>query len=48
MGVQVNDTAERGHLSGDMPAFILVAVTLAVLMPRTAQQSGRDNRPGPI
>jgi hypothetical protein len=43
MGVQsINDTAERGHLLGDVPALILVAVILAVLMPRTAQQS-RDN-----
>jgi uncharacterized protein DUF6632 len=44
MGVQsINDTAERGHLLGDVPALILVAVILAVLMPWTAQQSGRDN-----
>ena len=44
MGVQsLHDTAERGHLVGDAPALILVAVILAVLMPRTAQQSGREN-----
>lgn len=37
MGVQaVSDTAERGHLVGDAPALILVAIILAVLMPRTA------------
>ena len=37
MGVQaVMDTAERGHLVGDVPALILVAIILAVLMPRTA------------
>jgi len=44
MGVQsLHDTGERGHLVGDAPALILVAVILAVLMPRTAQQSGREN-----
>ena len=44
MGVQsLHDTAERGHLVGDAPALILVAVILAALMPRTAQQSGRQN-----
>jgi len=37
MGVQAfMDTAERGHLRGDVPALILVAIILAVLMPRTA------------
>ena len=37
MGVQaLMDTAERGHLVGDVPALILVAIVLAVLMPRTA------------
>jgi len=36
MGVQaLNDPAERGHLVGDVPALILVAIVLAVLMPRT-------------
>jgi len=35
MGVQAfNDPAERGHLVGDVPALILVAIVLAVLMPR--------------
>jgi Family of unknown function (DUF6632) len=44
MGFQsFNDIAERGHLVGDVPALILVAIILAALMPRTAQQSGRDN-----
>jgi len=43
MGVQaIGDTAERGHLLGDVPALILVAVVLAVLMPRSAQASGSD------
>ena len=38
MGVQgVTDPAERGHLVGDAPALILVAIVLAVLTPRTAQ-----------
>ena len=38
MGVQaVTDPAERGHLLGDVPALILVAIILAVLTPRTAQ-----------
>src|SRR5262245_823987 len=36
MGVQgLTDPAERGHLVGDVPALILVAIILAVLMPRT-------------
>ena len=38
MGIQaLTDTAERGHLVGDVPALILVAIVLAVLMPRTTQ-----------
>jgi hypothetical protein len=44
MGVQsINDTAERGHLLGDVLALILAAIILGVLMPRTAPQGGRDN-----
>jgi hypothetical protein len=36
MGAQsFNDTAERGHLTGDVPALLLVAIILATLMPRT-------------
>ena len=36
MGVQaLSDPAERGHLVGDVPALILVAIILAVMMPRT-------------
>src|SRR5262245_34878220 len=36
MGVQsFNYPAERGHLIGDVPALFLVAIILAVLMPRT-------------
>jgi len=30
------DSAERGHLVGDVPALLLVAVVLAALTPRTA------------
>jgi hypothetical protein len=38
MGAQAfNDVGERGHLIGDVPALFLVAIVLAVLMPRTAQ-----------
>jgi hypothetical protein len=38
MGVQaLYDPGERGHLLGDVPALILVAIVLAVLMPRTKQ-----------
>ena len=29
-----NDPAERGHLLGDVPALLLVAIVLAALMPR--------------
>jgi hypothetical protein len=36
MGVQsLTDADERGHLAGDVPALLLVAIVLAVLMPRT-------------
>jgi len=41
----LQDTGERGHLLGDAPALILVAIVLAVLMPRAAHQSERDNLP---
>jgi hypothetical protein len=38
MGVQgVIDPAERGHLVGDVPGLILIAIVLALLMPRTAR-----------
>ena len=38
MGVQsITDPAERGHLIADVPALFLVAIVLAVLMPRTQQ-----------
>jgi hypothetical protein len=42
MAVQAfNDGAENGHLIADVPALFLVAIVLAVLMPRTAQPSAR-------
>lgn len=31
-----SDATERGHLVGDVPALLLVAVVLAILTPRTA------------
>ena len=31
-----SDSAERGHLVGDVPALLLVAVVLAALTPRPA------------
>jgi Family of unknown function (DUF6632) len=43
MGVQgLMDTTERGHLVGDAPALVLVAIILAVLMPRTATHASVD------
>ena len=40
MGYQsFNDTGERGHLIADVPALFIVAIVLAVLMPRTSQMS---------
>jgi len=32
-----SEAAERGHLLGDVPALFLIAIILAVLMPKTAQ-----------
>ncbi len=38
MAVQaIQDPAERGHLVGDVPALFLIAIVLALLMPRTAR-----------
>ena len=48
MGVQgFSDPAERGHLFGDVPARLLVAIILAVLMPRglTKLESGPHTVP---
>ena len=40
MAVQAfGDAAERGHLVGDVPALFLIAIVLALLMPRTARAS---------
>ena len=36
MAQSFSDSAERGHLAGDVPALLLVAVVLAALTPRTA------------
>ena len=32
------DAGERGHLVGDVPALLLVAIILAVLMPRAVPE----------
>ena len=41
MAVQsFNDAAEQGHLVGDVPALLLIAIILGVLMPRGAQARG--------
>jgi hypothetical protein len=47
MGVQsFSDGAERGHLLGDVPALLIVAIVLAVLVPKTARAgSGNLSRP---
>src|SRR5262245_40386760 len=38
MGVlSIADAGERGHLVGDVPVLFLVAIVLAILMPRTAR-----------
>jgi hypothetical protein len=38
MAIQaIGDLEERGHLLGDVPALFLIAIVLAVLMPRTAR-----------
>ena len=33
-GQALSDATERGHLLGDVPALLIVAIALAVLMPR--------------
>ena len=41
MAVQaIGDSEERGHLLGDVPALFLIAIVLALLMPRTARAQG--------
>jgi len=38
MAIQaLTDSAERGHLIGDVPALLVVAIVLAVLMPRAGR-----------
>jgi hypothetical protein len=37
MAVAVTDPAEHGHLKGDVPALLLVAIVLTVLMSRAAK-----------
>jgi DNA-binding helix-hairpin-helix protein with protein kinase domain len=32
-----SEAAEHGHLVGDVPALFLIAIVLAILMPRTAR-----------
>jgi len=40
MGAQAfSDASERGHLIADVPALFLVAIVLAVLMPRTSMSA---------
>ncbi len=34
----VTDASERGHLLGDVPALLVVAIVLAVLTPRAAHR----------
>jgi len=36
-----SEAAERGHLLGDVPALFLIAIILAVLMPRTRTAQAR-------
>ena len=36
-----SEPAERGHLLGDVPALFLIAIILAVLMPRTRAAQAR-------
>ena len=43
MAVQaITDPAEHGHLTGDVPALLIVAIVLAVLMPRAAKRSAPE------
>ncbi len=36
----IMDSTERGHLFGDIPALFLVAIVLALLMPRAGAAAG--------
>jgi hypothetical protein len=35
----IDDSAERGHFTGDVPAFLTVAVVLVLVMPGAADDS---------
>ncbi len=39
-GQALNDSGERGHLLGDVPALVIVAVVLAALTPRVSPAHG--------
>jgi len=39
-GQALNDSGERGHLLGDVPALVIVAVVLAALTPRVSPARG--------
>ncbi len=39
-GQALNDSGERGHLLGDVPALVIVEVVLAALTPRGTQVHG--------
>jgi hypothetical protein len=45
LGQAIMDPTERGHLLGDIPALFLVAIVLALLMPRTARATARSPMP---
>ncbi len=41
MGVQaIRDTAERGHLIGDVPVLAIVGIVLMVLAPKSGEAAG--------
>jgi hypothetical protein len=40
----ITDPAEHGHLTGDIPALLFVAIVLAVLMPRAGKAVSRRTR----
>ena len=42
MGLQaIRDTAERGHLIGDVPALAIVGILLIILAPKTTESPAR-------
>ena len=49
MGVQsLSDAGEHGHLIGDVPALVLIAIVLAVLMPRRKQAKAALSSPSQV